>query len=208
MKRLSRFISILELTREQPQFGYFLAGIHKEQTSNLAEHHYLVTMLGWMLCEYLNEEESLVDTNEVMRICLVHDLGEIFGGDMAAPLSRKRPDLKVHAQSLERGNMDILLSFLKPSIAQKVNMIWEKEEAKNTNEAWVAKIADLVETHFFLEHRNMQHPQKDAFFQNHVRPMAERFSDPRITVRIKEFFEGFEEDVNRKGFTPMKWILD
>src|SRR3989339_677573 len=71
MHNLPKFISILQITREQVQYGYLLAGVNRHETSNLAEHHYLVTMLGWMLCEYLNEDGGLlVDANKVMRRCL------------------------------------------------------------------------------------------------------------------------------------------
>ena len=49
-----KFFSLLEVLREQPQYGYFLIGIKVEETSNLAEHHYLVAMIGRMLAEYIN----------------------------------------------------------------------------------------------------------------------------------------------------------
>ena len=131
MHNLPKFISILQITREQVQYGYLLAGVNRHETSNLAEHHYLVTMLGWMLCEYLNEDGGLlVDANKVMRLCLIHDLGELFGGDMAAPLSRKRPDIKAHAQAFERGNMEILLSFLDGGVSETLHTLWEEFEEK------------------------------------------------------------------------------
>ncbi len=174
MYNLPKFISILELTREQVQYGYFLAGVNRHETSNLAKHHYLVTMLSWMLCEYVNKKGGiLVDADKVVRLCLMHDLGEIFDGDMAAPLSRKHPDIKAHARAFERGNMEILLSFLTESISSKLSALWEEFEAKKTDEAIIAKIADLMETHFFLEHRNIQHEQKNIFYRDHILPLAE-----------------------------------
>lgn len=209
MKNLPKFISILEMTREQVQYGYFLVGVNRHETSTLAEHHYLVTMIGWMLCEYLNEDEgSLVDTSKVMQLCLVHDLGELFGGDMAAPLSRKRPDIKAHAQAFEKGNKEILMSFLNTHVAKAMQALFEEEETKVTDEAVVAKIADLMETHFFLEHRNIQHAQKDLFYRDHIRPLADKLSNPKIKEKLEPFFEGFEQDIQNRGFTPAQWILE
>ena len=208
MRNLPKFISLLELTREQVQFGYFVAGVSRQDTSSLAEHHYLVAMIGWLLCEYVNEEEVLVDTAEVMKICMVHDLGEIFGGDMAAPRSRKRPDQKAHAQAIEKGNFDILTSFLSPRVAETFQKLFEQEEKRSTQEAYVAKVADMIETHFFLEHRGIQSKQKDDFYERHIRPLADKFTDPRVQSAIVAFLDAFDVSVRNKGFTAGKWIID
>ncbi len=208
MKNLSKFISILDLTREQVQYGYFLAGVNRHETSNLAEHHYLVTMIGWLLCETINQSEPLIDTDRVIKMCLVHDLGELFGGDMAAPLSRKRPDIKKYARAFEHGNFEILLSFLEPDLSKKIGDYWQTSEQLSTDEAIVAKIADMMETHFFLEHRSIQHEQKDAFYSDHIRPMSAKLSNEKIRQHVDTFFEGFESAVKNKGFTPSKWVLE
>jgi len=47
MDNLTKLFKLVELTRFQPQYGYALAGIPKEELSNLAEHHYLVTFIAW-----------------------------------------------------------------------------------------------------------------------------------------------------------------
>lgn len=208
MKELPKFISLLELTREQVQYGYFLAGVNRHETSTLAEHHYLVTMIGWLLCEYINAEETLVDTAEVMKICLVHDLGEIFGGDIAAPLSRKRPELKKYAQGMEEGNFAILTSYLDAPVAKKFQALFEQEEQRVTQESLVAKVADMLETHFFLEHRNIQSKQKDDFYRDHILPLGDKITDERVRAKIAQFIDGFDTHINRQGFTAGKWILD
>jgi putative hydrolase of HD superfamily len=208
MKQLPKFITLMELCREQVQYGYFLSGINRQETSNLAEHHYLVAMIGWLLCEYINESENLVDTAEVIKICLIHDLGEIFGGDMAAPLSRKMPEIKKFSQGFEDGNFKILTSYLKPSVSAKFHQLFKDEGEKITNESLVAKVSDMLEQHFFLEHRNIQSKQKDDFYLNHIRPLVEKFTEPKIKSSILEFFEGFDQYVRNQGFTAGRWIID
>lgn len=208
MKGISKFISMIELAREQVQYGYFLAGVTRQETSNLAEHHYLVTIIAWMLCEYINREEKFINTDEVIKMCLVHDLGELFGGDMSAPLARKWPDLKQHALAFEQGNFNILMSLLDPAIACTVKDLWTKESEHATDEAVVAKIADLMETHFFLEHRGIQNEQKDGFYLNHIRPLVEKIIHEQIRARANEFFDDFEANIKNKGFTPSQWIME
>lgn len=208
IKQLPKFITLLELTREQPQYGYFLAGIAKHETSNLAEHQYLVAMIGWMLCEYINMEEQLVDSAQVIKMCLIHDLGELFGGDIAAPLSRKRPDMKKIAKAFEAENLSIITSYLKPEVGDKIQNLMKEEQSKATNESLVCKVADLIETSFFLEHRGKKNKQKDDFYKNHIRTLAEKIENPKIKEAIIEFFDGFELYVNNQGFSAGRFILD
>ncbi len=207
IRDLAKFFSVLELTREQQQYGFFLAGLNNRTTSNLAEHHYLVTMVAWMLCEYINDGEHLINTDEVIRMSLVHDIGELFCGDLAAPLSRKRPDMKAHARALEDANLDIVTSLLSPRIKETVRGIHAKAEAKTSDEAIVAKLADLIETHFFLEHRSIDSTQKEPFYQNHIKPLAASAGNPKVRAKLEEFLAGFEEHVKDKGFTAGDWVM-
>lgn len=207
MNTLSRFIAVLELTREQQQYGFFLAGLNNKNTSNLAEHHYLVTMIAWLLCEDINEHELLVKTEEVLKMCLIHDVGELFGGDVAAPLSRKRPDVKVHARAWENLTMEMLTALL-PGKVQKTLMTTHKAaEEKATDEAMIAKIADLIETHFFLEHRQCAPRTKDAFYRQHIRPLVQHIRQEKVREKVEDFLQGFERDVYNKGFTAEQWII-
>lgn len=208
MKDLAKFFAVLEMTREQQQYGFFIAGLNNKNTSNLAEHHYLVTMIGWMLCEYINDGERILNTDEVIRMSLVHDIGELFGGDIAAPLSRKRPDLKTHARAIEEVNLDIVTSLLAPRMKEIVKGIHAKAQAKTSDEAIVAKLADLIETHFFLEHRGNESEQREPFYQNHIKPLAASAGNPKVRVKLEEFLLGFETHVKGKGFTAGNWVME
>lgn len=207
MRSLAKFLALLELTREQPQYGYFLSGVRAYETSNLAEHHYLVTMIAWMLCEHINDETRLVNTDEVIRMCLVHDLGELFGGDISAPLSRRRPDMKVHARALEAANIDLLTSLLSPAVRERVLETHRRAESKDTDEAVVAKFADMMETQFFLEHLGSHSPHRTPFYLNHIRPLVEHVRDERIRVKLRTFLDGFDEHVRDKGSIAGSFLL-
>jgi len=51
----------MQLTRAQVQQGYLLSGIPKDKLSGLAEHHYLVTFIGWQLANYLKKTGAKLD---------------------------------------------------------------------------------------------------------------------------------------------------
>ena len=61
MKNLPNLFKLMELTRAQVQYGYLMSGMRKDQLSNLAEHHYLVTFIGWQLALNLKEAGANID---------------------------------------------------------------------------------------------------------------------------------------------------
>ncbi len=198
----------MEVAREQQQYGFFLAGLNNKNTSNLAEHHYLVTMMGWILCEYINSDESLINTDAVIRMCLIHDLGELFGGDVSAPLSQRYPDLKTHARAFETANLDMITSFLPPQIQLRLKMFHANAGLKDTDEAIVSKFVDLLEMHYFLEHRSIVSPQKDAFYAKYIHPLLQEIIDVRIREKLETFLGDVDRYINNKGFQAGHWVTE
>ena len=76
MDKIIELTNLLEITRSQPQYGYAVAG-GNARIGNLAEHHYLVTMIAWQLCELVNGKGAHIDTAKVLKFSLLHDIGEL-----------------------------------------------------------------------------------------------------------------------------------
>lgn len=207
MQNLVKFLSILQLTREQPLYGYFPTGIKAHETSNIAEHCYLAGMVAWALCDYINQNEKLVAGDRVIKMCLVHDLGELFGGDVSGPLSRKRPDIKALAKQIELANLQILTSFVPDHHGADVRALHQEFEAAQTTEAQIAHIADKVEQIFFIENRNLKSPHVVPYFENHIKKLTDPISDERIKARLREFFTAIEQEILQKGFRGGEWLL-
>ncbi len=78
-----------------------LSSLHNPKNpDNDIEHSYRVAMLCWML---IDEYKFKLDTNKVIRYALVHDLPEVYAGDisMYANYSQKDKDKK-EAQSIKK----------------------------------------------------------------------------------------------------------
>lgn len=209
MQNLVKFLSILQLTREQPMYGYFLSGIKRHETSNLAEHHYLSAMIAWMLCEHVNREEKLINTDHTIKLALVHDLGELFGGDIAGPLSRRKPEMRAHAKEIEKANLEILTSFLSDPHSDEFKKLHTEFEAHSSDEAVMANIADKIEHQFFLDNRENAYLPHSTFYRDHVKPLADRLKNERTRARVHEFFTAYEELVRGKGFNVVSdWIYN
>jgi len=144
MKNPTTLFRLIELTRSQPQYGYILAEIPKAQLSDLAQHHYLVTFIAWQLAAAANRAGGEINTEKVLEYALVHDLGELFGGDIAMPYAQANPPAREAAKSFERENQKYISRFFEDGQAEVQTLFTEVMQA-TTNEALIAKIADYVE---------------------------------------------------------------
>lgn len=209
MKEIQKFLAIMQLTREQPQYGYLMSGVNLRETSNLAEHHYLVSWIGMILAKLINKDKKRLDEQRIMEMCMMHDLGELFGGDVSAPLSRKFPELKVHAQEIENRNWEFIIKHTQEAgLEPWLKELWDEAEAKQSQEAIIAKIADMMETMFFLEHRSKQPSTKRDFFRKHIRPLADKLENAEARNILTEFFDAYETAIEGKNFQADAFILE
>src|SRR5579872_6043877 len=114
MNHLAKLFKLLEITRSQPQYGYALAGIPKAELSDLAQHHYLVTFIAWQLALSVQAKGAKINVQKVLEFCMVHDLGELFGGDIAMPYAKANPKARTLAKAFEAENQNYLSAFFGP----------------------------------------------------------------------------------------------
>lgn len=150
MESLAKTFRLLELTRAQAQYGYVLAEIPKGELSDLAQHHYLVTAFAWQLARTINSLGGKLSVERVLEISLVHDLGELFGGDIAMPYAKANPAAKRKAIEFEKENHRFLSEYLYED-SKYLKALFEEASEPTSDEALVAKIADYMEvTHYKL----------------------------------------------------------
>ena len=68
MQHLTKLFKLMEITRTQPQYGYNIAGVSKDHMSDLAQHHYLVTFMGWQIARALRAADYEVNLERVMEV--------------------------------------------------------------------------------------------------------------------------------------------
>jgi len=89
----------------------------------------------------------------VLRLCVVHDLGEAIGGDVPAPEQARRGTSKTDT---ERRDLLQLLTLLPDAQRDELLALWEEYEAGTSAEARVAKGLDKLET--ILQHTQGDNP--------------------------------------------------
>lgn len=204
MHKLTELFRLIELTRSQPQYGYALAGIPKDELSDLAQHHYLVAFIAWQLAVNLNAKGAKLSVEKVLELSLVHDLGELLGGDISMPYARANPKARKLAKNFEQENLNYLSSYFGSQASSFRKNTGEIMEAK-TDEGQLAKVADYLEaTHYKLYMGRLSEGDihmaekglnsKIAKFKDQVakKEMAEfikSWSKDLMQARGKEFFE-------------------
>lgn len=150
MNEISKLFRLLEITRAQHQQGYVLSEIPKGEIGDLAQHHYLVTFFAWILAQQAIRAGGVLEIQKVLELSLIHDLGELFGGDISMPYARANPEAYRLAKQFELENIQYLSNFFGDAKSH-LDKLLPEVHAPASDEAMIVKIADYVEvTHYKL----------------------------------------------------------
>jgi putative hydrolase of HD superfamily len=121
---------------------------------SVAEHSWRLALLAMLL----RHEFPELDDGKVLRMCLIHDLGEAIGGDIPAPeqARRREEDPSAGKAVQERRDLLTLLEPLPPALQREITMLWDEYEAAASPEARLVKALDKLET--ILQHNQGKNP--------------------------------------------------
>jgi putative hydrolase of HD superfamily len=125
------------------------------QQESVAEHTWRLCLMAMVLAP----EFPGVDFDKLVKICLVHDLGEAVGGDVPAPEQARRRDagLATGKGKDERRDLLTLLESLPSTLRAEIAELWDEYEAAKTPEAKLAKALDKLET--IMQHTQGKNPE-------------------------------------------------
>ena len=139
-KELIDFLGKAEKLKSVPRHCVTSDGV----VENVAAHSWRLALMAFLLKDELGE----IDIDRVIRMCLVHDLGEAVTGDI--PTFEKTGE---HVE-IEKLAVDGLLRELPEPLYQELSGMFEEMEALQTKEARVYKALDKLEA-------VIQHNQSD-----------------------------------------------
>ena len=113
---------------------------------SVAEHSWRLCLMAMLVADGI----SGVDVARLLKICIVHDLGEAIGGDISAKL---QDGSKAGA---EREDLLTLLAPLPEPLREEITALWDEYEAAASREARLAKALDKIET--ILQHNQGRNP--------------------------------------------------
>jgi putative hydrolases of HD superfamily len=124
------------------------------EQESVAEHTWRVCLMALVLAP----EFPAIDFTRLLKICLVHDLGEAVGGDVPAPeqARRRAAGVPTGKGDEERRDLMTLLEPLPPGIKRELAALWDEYEAAESPEAKLAKALDKLET--IMQHTQGKNP--------------------------------------------------
>ena len=121
---------------------------------SVAEHTWRLCLMALVL----SPEFPHIDFARLVKICLVHDLGEAVGGDIPAPeqARRRAAGVATGKGDDERRDLMTLLDPLPAGLKAEIASLWDEYEAAESPEAKLAKGLDKLET--ILQHTQGTNP--------------------------------------------------
>lgn len=107
-----------------------------ERYENAGEHSWHVCLSALMLKDYADES---IDINHVIKMLLIHGLGEIDAGDKIVYASET-----VAQKSEEENGVSRLLDILPKAMREEYLVLWKEFEAGITPESKFAKAVDRI----------------------------------------------------------------
>ena len=155
---------------------------------SVAEHSWRLCLMAMMLHGSFPD----VDFARLVKICIIHDLGEAIGGDIPAP----QQGLAGSKAADERRDLMTLLEPLPAALRAEVAALWDEYEEARSPEARLAKALDKLET--IMQHNQGRNPA--GFDYRFNLEYGRRFTagDPLI-VTIREILDRETEDRARSG---------
>jgi putative hydrolase of HD superfamily len=118
------------------------------RAESTAEHSWRLCLMALAFADALPG----VDTLKLLKLCVVHDLGEALHGDIPAIEQAAHPDKSAH----ERNDLLTLTAALDGPLRDEIVALWDEYEAAATPEARAAKALDKLET--ILQHNQGDNP--------------------------------------------------
>ncbi len=118
------------------------------RAESTAEHTWRLCLLALLL----EDEYPDLDILKLMKICIIHDLGEAINGDIPAVDQSQGSDKNVE----ERRDLEQLSAVLPVSLKNKIMDLWDDYDQGRSEEARLAKALDKLET--ILQHTQGKNP--------------------------------------------------
>jgi len=163
------------------------------EVESVAEHTWRVALMAILLAPQFPG----VDAARLVRMCLIHDLGEAIGGDIPAPeQARRRAEGASEGKSAaERRDLMTLISPLPQPLRDDITALWDEYEAAESAEARLAKAIDKLET--ILQHTQGLNPPGFDYRFN-LGYGREHTSSPALIAAIRAILDRATEDRSRE----------
>ena len=190
-RRLIDFLRVMERLKDAPRHCWTTGG----RRESVAEHSWRVALMAMLM----EDEFPDVDIARVIRMCLVHDIGEAITGDIPTFVKTDAD------RAVEGREVEALIGGLPEPWPGTLGALFAEMEAQQTLEAKLYKALDrmeaiqshnesAVETWLPLEYSlNLTYGEKDAAFSPYLTALREE---------MRRDTEAMIDDARARGVAP------
>jgi 5'-deoxynucleotidase YfbR-like HD superfamily hydrolase len=174
------FLRSAERLKSTTRTGYTSAG----QQESVAEHTWRLCLMAVVLRPSFPD----IDFAKLVKICIIHDLGEAIHGDVSAPEQARRAaagGLGGKSQQ-ERRDLLELLEPLPHASRDEITALWDEYEAAQSPEAKLAKALDKLET--IMQHNQGQNPA-DFDYRFNLGYGRQHTADIPLIAQVREILD-------------------
>ena len=131
VKKYLEILHTAEILKNQTRHSYTSAGRHE----SVAEHSWRLTLMAF----FLKDEFPDLNINKVITMCIFHDVGEIFTGDIPTFLKNDVDEQK------EEDQIQLWIRSLPEAYAEELTELFAEMKALQTPEAKLYKALDKME---------------------------------------------------------------
>ena len=182
-------LHVAERLKDATRHCYTSGGRHE----SVAEHSWRIALMAF----FLRDEFPEADMDKVIRMCLIHDLGEAFTGDIPSFLKTKADEMR------EDELLDAWVSSLPDSCREEMRALYAEMNARETLEAKIYKAMDSLEA-------VIQHNESDlATWTENEYALNLHYGDDKVAFSpyLQRLRAAIREDTEaklEKGVTPNK----
>lgn len=145
MQLLLEFIQVTEQMKIHTRHSWNSQG----KQESIAEHSWRLSLMAVFMSDMMDD----IDVKKLLQLCIVHDLGEVFEGDISAKhlTASDQKDLK------EKEAISQLMMYLNDDKALLLKALTKEYDEGITKEARLAKALDKLET--IVQHNQGKNPE-------------------------------------------------
>ena len=190
-RALIDFLRVMERLKDAPRHCWTTGG----RRESVAEHSWRVSLMAMLMAD----EFPGMDIDRVVRMCLVHDIGEAITGDIPTFVKTDAD------RAVEGREVEALIGGLPEPWPRYLGELFDEMEALETPEAKLYKALDRmeaiqshnesdVETWLPLEYDlNLTYGEKEAAFSPYL---------AALRAEMRRDTEAMIEDARRRGVAP------
>lgn len=126
-----KIINLFEAMKRNTRHSWLSDGRHE----SVAEHSWRLTIMAY----FIKDEFPEIDADKLIKMCLFHDIGEVFTGDIPTFLKTEKDD------KTETSEVDKFIETLPENYKTELKELFCEMNAMQTTEAKLYKALDKME---------------------------------------------------------------